>query len=51
MSLGMSPSSKSKDKEKTEFPNESMIYPYDSSENAAVHANAISTEYVDYIKK
>ncbi|ENK1243953.1 ABC transporter ATP-binding protein/permease [Clostridium botulinum] len=51
MSLGMSPSSKSKDKEKTEFPNESMIYPYDSSENSAVHANAISTEYVDYIKK
>ncbi|NFI07412.1 ATP-binding cassette domain-containing protein [Clostridium botulinum] len=51
MSLGMSPSSKSKDKEKTEFPNESMIYPYDSSKNAAVHANAISTEYVDYIKK
>lgn len=51
MSLGMSPSSKSKDKEKTEFPNKSMIYPYDSSKNAAVHANAISTEYVDYIKK
>ncbi len=51
MSLGMSPSSKSKDKEKTEFPNESMIYPYDSSKDAAVHANAISTEYVDYIKK
>ncbi|AVQ38077.1 sulfate ABC transporter ATP-binding protein [Clostridium botulinum] len=51
MSLGKSPSSKSKDKEKTEFPNESMIYPYDSSENAAVHANTISTEYVDYIKK
>ncbi|WP_434291718.1 ABC transporter ATP-binding protein/permease [Clostridium botulinum] len=51
MSLGMSPSSKSKDKEKTEFPNKSIIYPYDSSKNAAVHANAISTEYVDYIKK
>ncbi|ADF98728.1 ABC transporter ATP-binding protein/permease [Clostridium botulinum] len=51
MSLGMSPSSKSKDKEKTEFPNKSMIYPYDSSKNATVHANAISTEYVDYIKK
>lgn len=51
MSLGMSPSSKSKDKEKTEFPNKSMIYPYDSSKDAAVHANAISTEYVDYIKK
>ncbi|HDK7184795.1 TPA: ATP-binding cassette domain-containing protein [Clostridium botulinum] len=51
MSLGMSPSSKSKDKEKTEFPNGSMIYPYDSSKDAAVHANAISTEYVDYIKK
>ncbi|MCC5428449.1 ABC transporter ATP-binding protein/permease, partial [Clostridium botulinum] len=51
MSLEMSPSSKSKDKEKTEFPNESMIYPYDLSKNAAVHSNAISTEYVDYIKK
>lgn len=51
MSLGMSPSSKSKDKDKTEFPNKSMIYPYDSSKNAAIHANAISTEYVDYIKK
>ncbi|MBD5643712.1 ABC transporter ATP-binding protein/permease [Clostridium botulinum] len=51
MSLGMSPSSKSKDKEKTEFPNESIIYPYDSSKDAAVHVNAISTEYVDYIKK
>ncbi|EJP6473933.1 ABC transporter ATP-binding protein/permease [Clostridium botulinum] len=51
MSLGMSPSSKSKDKEKTEFPNKSMIYPYDSSKDAAVHANVISTEYVDYIKK
>ncbi|MDU1322333.1 ABC transporter ATP-binding protein/permease [Clostridium sporogenes] len=51
MSLGMSPTSKSKDKEKTEFPNKSMIYPYDSSKDAAVHANAISTEYVDYIKK
>ncbi|NFV14017.1 ABC transporter ATP-binding protein/permease [Clostridium sporogenes] len=51
MSLGMSPSSKSKDKEKTEFPNKSMIYPYDSSKDAAVHTNVISTEYVDYIKK
>ncbi|EPY2282345.1 sulfate ABC transporter ATP-binding protein [Clostridium sporogenes] len=51
MSLGMSPSSKSKDKDKTEFPNKSMIYPYDSSKNAAIHANSISTEYVDYIKK
>ncbi|APU59790.1 ABC transporter ATP-binding protein/permease [Clostridium botulinum] len=51
MYLEMSPSSNSKDKEKTEFPNESMIYPHDSSENAAVHANAISTEYVNYIKK
>ncbi|WP_409069497.1 ATP-binding cassette domain-containing protein [Clostridium sp. FAM 1755] len=51
MSLGMSPSSKSKDKEKTEFPNKSMIYPYDSSKDAAVHANVISTEYVNYIKK
>ncbi len=51
MSLEMVQSSKSKDKKKTEFPNGSMIYPYDSSKNATVHSNAISTEYTDYIKK
>lgn len=35
----------------TEFPADSVIYPYDSSENSIVHTNVLTEDYLDYLNK
>ena len=34
----------------SEFPADTVIYPYDPSENSVIHTNVLTEEYVEYIK-